>query len=190
MDSEENIIEGEVVKNNEEGDSLWFMSAIKGDLEYLENNKYLAGSRGENNRTALMYAAEAGNLVCVDFLCTLEEEIGKQDSGGYTAMMYAAKNGYLDCVALLVEEENNIINNDNKRAINIALENNQFECANLLEKYEYLDNDDGSTDQNDDSNDERNLIKENKKLKKQEQIIKKANKDVDKVLSIEKNVEK
>ena len=182
---EENIIEGELVnKEDKEDISLWFMSAIKGDLDYLKQNKKLVGSRGEGNRTALMYASESGNLTCVEFLSTFNEEIGQQDENGNTAMMYAAKNGYLDCISLLVEEENNIINNNNQRAINIALENNQFECANFLEKYEYLDSSEG-TDQNEDSNDERNLIKENKKLKKQEQIIKKANKDIDKVIGVE-----
>lgn len=181
---EENIIEGEIVSNIEEDNSLWFMSAIKGDIDYLKQNKSLVGSRGEGNRTALMYAAESGNLACVEFLSSFEEEIEKQDENGNTAMMYAAKNGYLDCILLLVEEENNIINNNNQRAINIALDNKHFECANFLEKYEYLDSSD-ETDQNEDSNDERNLIKENKKLKKQEQIIKKANKNMDKVVNLE-----
>ena len=190
MDNEENIIEGEILETDkeEEDSSLWFMSAIKGDLDFLKNNRHFAGSKGEGNRTALMYAAESGNLACVDLLSTLPEEIGRQDDKGYTAMMYASKNGFLDCILLLIEEENNIINNDNKRAVNIALENGHFECANVLEKYEYLDEED-TTDQDDDSNDERNLIKENKKLKKQEKIIKKANKDIDKIVEIEKAID-
>lgn len=193
---DENVIEGEIVNdttvNATENISEWFISAIKGNLDFLKSNCHsFAGQKGEGGRTALMYAADSGNLECVKFLAALEKEIGQQDDDGNTAMMYAAKNGFLDCINVLVEDENNIINHNNKRAVNFAMENDHPECAGFLELYEYLDDEDednGSTDNNDDSNDERNLIKENKRLKKQEQVLKKAEKDVDKYVGIEREV--
>ena len=196
MDNE-NVIEGEIVNSENSVDSAgdlseWFISAIKGNLDFLKSNYHsFAGQKGEGGRTALMYAADSGNLECVKFLTTLEKEVGQQDDNGNTAMMYAAKNGFLDCINVLVDEENNIVNHENKRAVNFAIENNNLECAGFLELYEYLDDgdeNDGSTDNNDDSNDERNLIKENKRLKKQQQILKKAEKDVDKVVGVEREI--
>ena len=185
------VIDGEIIDDKVDNKaSEWFISAINGNLDFLKNNHIVfSGSRGEGGRTALMYAADSGNLDCVKFLVGIKGEIGKQDNSGNTALMYAAKKGFLDCVSVLVDEENNIINNENKRAVNFAIENGHGECAGFLELYEYLDDDedknDNTTSNNDDSNDERNLIKENKKLKKEEQILKKANRDVDKAVGIE-----
>ena len=196
MSNNENIIEGEVVNkekdlvDNNSDSAEWFISAIKGNLDFLKSNyNNFVGSRGEGGRTAMMYAADSGNLDCVKFLASFDAEIGQQDYDGNTAMMYAAKNGFLDCISVLVEEENNIINKDGKRAINFAIENNHDECAGFLELYEYLDDsDNSSTDNNDDSNDERNLIKENKRLKRREQILKKAGKDMDKSIGVEREI--
>ena len=190
MSEEENVIVGEVI--SEENSSEWFISAIKGNSEYLKSNyNIFAGTKGEGGRTALMYLADSGNLDCIKFFVSHGEELQKQDDFGNTALMYAAKKGFLDCVEQLVDSENNIINKENKRAVNFAIENKHFECAGFLEMYEFLDYDESSTDDNkDDSNSERNLIKENKRLKKQEQVLKKVNKDMDKVVGIEENISK
>lgn len=177
----EEIIEGEVIDNE------WFLSAIKGDIDYLRKNaKKNVGKVGEGGCTAMMYASDRNNVECVSFLSEFDEEIGKQDVNGNTALMYAVKRGNIDCVELLAEYESNIFNADGKRAIDFARENRHRECEMLLSKFEEAD--DESSNDSDDSNDERNLIKENKKLKKKNKILNSANNTIDREAGISSTI--
>lgn len=172
------IIDGEVVNKD------WFLASINGDIEYIKNNAgNNIGSIGENNCTALMYAADAGNIECVEFLSHYKEEITKQDINGNTALMYCTKKGHIDCILILAEFESNIYNNDKKRAIDIAREYKFFECMGALSIYE-TDTDDDDNNNDDDSNSNRDLIKENKRLKNKLNILKSANKNIDNQTSI------
>lgn len=54
-----------------------------------------------DEETALMKAAENGNIACVTLLLTL---VSQQSNKGHTALMKAAKKGYVDCIPLLSNE--------------------------------------------------------------------------------------
>ena len=58
-----------------------------------------AGRRDQRGRTALMWAAEAGQAECLGALVELEG--GMVDRAGRSALMAAAEMGHVECVALI-----------------------------------------------------------------------------------------
>ncbi len=174
---EEDIVVGEVIDNN------WFLSAIKGDIDYLKNNaKNNAGKVGENNCTALMYCANGGHTDCVKFLVNnCKDELKKQDINGNTALIYATKASYADIVKILVVFEGGIKNNDGKNAYYYAKENNDKNCMQILQ--------DTITGENEEEKDKKNNIKlNNEKLKAKLEQIQKANGELEKEIENSKSV--
>lgn len=83
---------------------LSLISAIAGGKFELAMQKLSeAGRQDSDGVTALMVAAEAGQLQLVKLL--LEKEVGLVDEVGRTALMRAAARGYLDCVQTLLPHE-------------------------------------------------------------------------------------
>lgn len=116
-----------LAERNNVGDSP-IICAIKKNYSYiaqvligLDNTQenYLAG-----NKTALMYAAEKGNLEVVRTLINKEIDhlLDLQDNLGNTALMYAARIGDQNIFEqLIIAGANvNIVNNANETAIDIA----------------------------------------------------------------------
>ncbi len=168
---EEDIIVGEIIDNN------WFLSAIKGDINYLKNNaKNNAGKIGENNCTALMYCANGGHTDCVRFLVNnCKDELKKQDANGNTALIYAAKAGYADIVKILVVLESGIKNNDGKNAYYYAKENNDEKCMKILQ--------DTISEENKEEKEKQNNTKlDNKKLKTKLEQMQKASEEMEREL--------
>ncbi len=168
---EEDIIVGEIIDNN------WFLSAIKGDINYLKNNaKNNAGKIGENNCTALMYCANGGHTDCVRFLVNnCKDELKKQDANGNTALIYAAKAGYADIVKILVVLEGGIKNNDGKSAYYYAKENNDEKCMKILQ--------DTISEENKEEKEKQNNTKlDNKKLKTKLEQMQKASEEMEREL--------
>ena len=62
---------------------------------------YEATIQGKENRTALMYAAQAGSLECVKVLASIKCEILSTDKNEWTALMYAAKSNHPECIPYL-----------------------------------------------------------------------------------------
>jgi ankyrin repeat protein len=159
MANDEVIIEGEVVDNN------WFLSAIKGDIKSIIGMaKKNAGKKGENGRTAMMYAANGGHLECVKFLTAFKQEVRNQDYDGNTALIYATKKGYADCVKALVLYESGMKNNDNKTAYDYAVRNKDKVCMNILQ---------------DKANPSSDVYAENLKLKEKLERLKQSNKEIE-----------
>lgn len=174
---ESDVIIGEVVDNN------WFLSAIKGDVDYLKNNaKNNAGKFGEANCTALMYCANGGHTDCVKFLINnCKEELKKQDINGNTALIYATKAGHYDIVKLLVVFEGGIKNNDGKSAYYYAKENNDEKCIKILQ--------DTISEESEEKKDKKNKIGlDNEKLKARLEQIQNASNDIEKELENSKNI--
>ncbi|TNJ26387.1 Ankyrin repeat protein 2 [Giardia muris] len=80
------------------------ISAISnGKVELAMQKLNEAGRQDSDGATALMAAAEAGQLQLVNLL--LEKEAGMVDEAGRTALMRAAARGHLDCIQVLLPYE-------------------------------------------------------------------------------------
>jgi len=75
-----------------------------------------------DNKTALMLAAEQGDLNIVNLLITYKAKLNLQDNNGNTALMLAAKNNHFTVVKFLLAHGANprIKNNDNKTAAELS----------------------------------------------------------------------
>lgn len=81
-------------------------------------------------RTALMYAAYAGNLRVAELL--LQFEARMQDSNGCTALMYAVQAENVEVVKLLASTEARIINNTFSTALMMAARLKSEQMMNVL----------------------------------------------------------
>lgn len=76
-------------------------------LQWLFSNpdtiKAILNQQTHDGKTALMKAAEEGNLKSVDLLLSNSADITVQDRSGYTAYDLAARNGYTDVTNLISE---------------------------------------------------------------------------------------
>ncbi|TNJ27140.1 Kinase, NEK [Giardia muris] len=89
-------------RSNNDGKTALMFAAQKGDLECVKLLLGEAKHQKKDGRTALMLAAENKHLAVVEILAPLEA--GIQDSQGWTALMYASWYGAMDCCTILLEE--------------------------------------------------------------------------------------
>ncbi|TNJ29617.1 Ankyrin repeat protein 2 [Giardia muris] len=92
-------------------------AVIAGDREAFHAHLDEAGRKDTDGRTALMYAAERGEVEFVRLLRT--QELRMQDQEGRTALMLAAQHGEVGCVKLLLEEAD-LENSRGESALDIA----------------------------------------------------------------------
>ncbi|TNJ28118.1 Kinase, NEK [Giardia muris] len=95
-----------------------------------------AGLHDEYGKTALMYAAERGNVFAIKIL--LEYELGMQmlsDWRGGTALMYASRSGQLQACQLLIDEAR-MQDSYGMTALMLAAEKNYVDIVELLIQYE------------------------------------------------------
>ncbi|TNJ26192.1 Ankyrin repeat protein 2 [Giardia muris] len=92
-------------------------AVIAGDREAFHAHLDEAGRKDTDGRTALMYAAERGEVEFVRLLRT--QELRTQDQEGRTALMLAAQHGEVGCVKLLLEEAD-LENSRGESALDIA----------------------------------------------------------------------
>ena len=94
----------------------------------------IRGGWGSLKSTALMRAAEYGQLPCVQTLLEHGALIDLKDGEGYTALMKAAKGNYLDIVAELLSRQAdvNIVNDYKKNALQYAEEKNNQDVVRIL----------------------------------------------------------
>ncbi|TNJ30050.1 Ankyrin repeat protein 1 [Giardia muris] len=92
-------------------------AVIAGDREAFHAHLDEAGRKDTDGRTALMYAAERGEVEFVRLLRT--QELRTQDQEGRTALMLAAQHGEIGCVKLLLEEAD-LENSQGESALDIA----------------------------------------------------------------------
>ena len=86
---------------------LW-TAAFTGDLAGVQKELPPTGNADVNakdvqNRTALMYAAQIGDLGVVNALIKAGANVNAKANGGWTALMAAASNGRLGVVNALIE---------------------------------------------------------------------------------------
>ncbi|GIQ85515.1 hypothetical protein KIPB_007190, partial [Kipferlia bialata] len=92
------------------------------------------GTRDRTGRTALMHAAEMGHADVVRAL--REGEAGRADDMKETALMKAAARGYLDCVNLLAETEAGVKDGAGRTALHHAAAAGHLSCVDVLAKLE------------------------------------------------------
>ncbi|TNJ26173.1 Ankyrin repeat protein 2 [Giardia muris] len=92
-------------------------AVIAGDREAFHAHLDEAGRKDTDGRTALMYAAERGEVEFVRLLRT--QELRTQDQEGRIALMLAAQHGEVGCVKLLLEEAD-LENSRGESALDIA----------------------------------------------------------------------
>jgi len=86
--------------------AAWFAAAKNGDTQYIMANFEANQGSAEQKYpffTALMYAADAGNVRMVT--CLRKGEAGKSTPTGWTALMAASAKGAADCVSALADLE-------------------------------------------------------------------------------------
>ncbi|TNJ29293.1 Ankyrin repeat protein 2 [Giardia muris] len=92
-------------------------AVIAGDREAFHAHLDETGRKDTDGRTALMYAAERGEVEFVRLLRT--QELRTQDQEGRTALILAAQHGEVGCVKLLLEEAD-LENSRGESALDIA----------------------------------------------------------------------
>lgn len=95
-------------------------------------------------KTALMFAAELGNVECVRLLA--DKEAGMRTDAGETALMLAARRGQLECVAELIPYEKCAVSKNYHTALMLAVMNDHISLASLLVEHEQrIQNEKGQT---------------------------------------------
>ena len=88
--------------------------------------------RNSKGMTALMAAAECGDMDCVGVLLGVSDTKGK-DNDGMTALMYAARKGAWDCVGVLLPlSDAKEGNGDGWTALMLAASHGHLECMEAL----------------------------------------------------------
>ncbi|ESU38340.1 Serine/threonine protein kinase [Giardia duodenalis] len=105
----------------------------EGLRELIENSQGF-GAKNASGMTALMIAAECGNLDAVRLLLPLEAN--KRCNCGRTALMYAAKNAQLAAAKELLAVEAGKRDKSGKSALMLAAEGGSAELVALLAGYE------------------------------------------------------
>ena len=114
-------------------------ASITGDYPYLEtemksgtgvNAPY--GQQGEP--TALMLAAERGDVKMAEFLISSRANINMKDNAGNTPLMYAARNGDAAIIRLMLKNgaQVNLDNNMGSTALEIASWNGYTDVVKIL----------------------------------------------------------
>ncbi|TNJ29542.1 Ankyrin repeat protein 1 [Giardia muris] len=106
-------------------------AARNGDVEGVKKYIDETGQRDplDNERTALMYAAENGHAACVALLMN---EARMQDKKGWSALIIAAWRGYEACVELLLAREAGLKTLRGETALIKAAERGHTKVVNLL----------------------------------------------------------
>ncbi|EFO61434.1 Protein 21.1 [Giardia lamblia P15] len=95
-------------------------------------------------KTALMFAAEMGNVECVRLL--VDKEAGMRTDAGETALMLAARRGQIECVTELIPYEKCAISKNYHTALMLAVMNDHISLASLLVEHEQrIQNEKGQT---------------------------------------------
>lgn len=97
-----------------------------------------ANTKDVNCKTALIHAAEKGQLECMELLLSnWYIEIDAQDNQGMTALMYAVQNNHSSCLDLLLTKDVDVGKKSihGKNAIDVARERGDEEVASILEQY-------------------------------------------------------
>lgn len=109
-------------------------AAYSGDLAAIEAHLWLTEREDLAGKTALMYAAQRGQLVAVERL--IPHEAGRSDQDGWTALMWAAWEGHIDCVRLLVPLEAGKVDEAGWTAMMCAAWRGHTEIVLLLSEHE------------------------------------------------------
>ncbi|KAE8305397.1 Kinase, NEK [Giardia duodenalis] len=112
---------------------LGYTQIIKALLVW-ENGIVLGSSTESSGATALMLAAEAGNVAAVSLLVNYESR--RQKENGFTALMMAAQEGHSECVKILMKKEARLNRTDGWTALMSAVQRNRVECVKLLMAHE------------------------------------------------------
>lgn len=106
-------------------------AARNGDIEGIKKYIDETGQRDplDNDRTALMYAAENGHADCIPLLMN---EARMQDKKGWSALIIAAWRGYEACVELLLEREAGLKTMRGETALIKAAERGHTKVVSLL----------------------------------------------------------
>lgn len=112
-------------------------SVREGNIEGLKGlieNTQEFGAKNSSGMTALMIAAECGNLDAIRLLLPLEAN--KRSNCGKTALMYAAKNSQLAAARELMTVEVGKRDKNRKTALMLAVESASVELVSLLAEHE------------------------------------------------------
>lgn len=125
------LVEDEGRIQNNDGFSALMLAASLGHLAIIEVLVLTEnGLQTHTGTTALMLAASSGHAECVHRLA--EHEACIQNEAGWTAMMYAASKGHSNCLFYLFSEAF-LRNKDGQLALDIALQQNKYNCFEILQ---------------------------------------------------------
>lgn len=117
-----------------EGGTPLMIAARIGDMNYIMACKDCVHKQNCYGRTALMYAAEEGNLQACRYL--MNYELSMRSNRKWSALMFAAWRGKLDCVKELALKELGLHNLDGDTALILAAIHNNSEVVEYLMQYE------------------------------------------------------
>ena len=157
---------------------VWFDAAITGNTEKLQelleiNNDFI-NIETPNGETALIWAAQNGNVGLIKTLLEKGAYVNHQDNDGTTALIITSYQGCFDGVKVLLQYKPSVAIKDvfGKNAFEYAIETGHFEIEQMIEEYmnglngndEIIDDDSYLVDGNNNINDEINDNQTDKKI--------------------------
>ena len=124
-----------------DGDKNVWESAAEGDVATLQSffsEGIDVDHRDNEDRTPLMYAAEAGQRDAVEVLLNHGADVNARDLYGFTPLMNAARVGHTSIVKLLLSRgadlnaRTTLTSPSNQNAINIAAANGKDDVVQFL----------------------------------------------------------
>lgn len=117
------------------------LAAQEGNLEALSvlsttHNKSASFTslKADDGATALLYAAESGNVEAMTLLLSAGSDLTETDSDGCTSLHYASKSGSLEAVKFLAEKASlqDVVTHDGSTALHYAITGSPYKIAELL----------------------------------------------------------
>ncbi|MBR5887347.1 MAG: ankyrin repeat domain-containing protein [Akkermansia sp.] len=113
-----------------------YRAAVAGatELKQALNSGLNVNAVDDDRETALMQAADKGNLKAVRNLIAAGADVNLQDEDGETALMIAADDGYTEIVRALLSAgaDTNLRNEDGETALDISVKERHRETAEVL----------------------------------------------------------
>ena len=123
-----NEAQNEFIRAAAWGDTPWGTDRLKALIAAGAD----VNAKGKAGKTALLVAAENGQVDNVNLLIAAGADVNATDNRGSTSLIFAARLGSLDCVKALIAAGADVKNNNGYTALTLAADNGHAGCVKAL----------------------------------------------------------